>query len=356
MASKDLTHFKEEQYSQDEQEAISEEENKCKQLILSLPKEIGSGNECLYFYQSFWIPKSIIPTTISFQNHFQAKDSDVVVASMPKSGTTWLKALAFAIVNRQKFSLENHPLLTLNSHELVPHFEVNVYVDTMFQLPNTNRSNMIEPRIFATHVPYPSLAKSVKDSNCRIIYICRNPFDTYVSYWNFMKKLIPNDQDLPTLTIEEDFEKYCKGICYYGPFWDNILGYLKESIARPNKVLFLKYEELKENANFHVKRIGEFLGCPFTQEEESNGMIENIVKLCSFEKMKELETNKFGTFYFLEKNKCGTIEQRVEKKHLFRKAEIGDWVNSFSPSMVEKLSKVMEEKLSGVDLSFKVYP
>jgi len=52
-------------------------------------------------------------------------------------------------------------------------------------------------------------------------------------------------------------------------------------------------------------------------------------------------------------NKCGTFGRNIEKKYLFRKAEIGDWVNYFSPAMIEKLSKTMEEKLSGSGLCFK---
>jgi estrone sulfotransferase len=198
---------------------------------------------------------------------------------------------------------------------------------------------MIEPRLFGTHIPFPSLAKSIKESNCKIIYICRNPFDTYVSYWSFMNKISLNQ------SLEDDFERYCKGICHVGPFWDHMLGYLKEKLAKPNKILFLKYEDLKDDISFHVRRIAEFLDCPFTQEEESNGVIENIINLCSFGKMKELETNKFGEFGW-----------KIEKKYLFRKAEIGDWINYLSPSMVEKLSKIIEEKLSGSGLLFKVCP
>jgi len=96
--------------------------------------------------------------------------------------------------------------------------------------------------------------------------------------------------------MEEALENFCKGIVGFGPIWDNMLGYWKESIATPNKVLFLKYEELKEDANFYLKRVAEFLDCPFTEEEESNGVIENIIKLCSFEMMKNVEVNKSGTF------------------------------------------------------------
>ncbi|QCD85696.1 desulfoglucosinolate sulfotransferase A/B/C [Vigna unguiculata] len=308
--------------------------------LLSLPKEKGWASRHLYLFQHFWCPSTHIEGVIKFQNHFQAKDSDVIVASFPKSGTTWLKALTFAILNRQRFSSShNHPLLTSNSHELFPFLDFIFHGDNIHD-KLSDLSNMTEPRVFGTHIPFPSLSNSVKESNCKIVYICRNPFDTFVSSWTFFNKI--KSDSLNDVTIEEALENYCKGIIGFGPIWEHMLGYWKESIAKPNKVLFLKYEELKENVNFYVRRVAEFLDCPFTEEEESNGVIENIIKLCSFEKMKNLEVNK-----------CGIVGRNIEKKYLFRKGEIGDWVNYFSPAMIEKLSKTMEEKLSGSCLSFK---
>ncbi|ESW05672.1 hypothetical protein PHAVU_011G199900 [Phaseolus vulgaris] len=313
-----------------------EEEN----LLLSLPKERGWASRYLYLFQHFWCPSTHIQGVNDFQKNFQAKPSDVLVASFPKSGTTWLKALTFSIINRKRFSSsENHPLLTSNPHELVPFLDFIFHADNL-QQKLSHLSNMSEPRVFGTHVPFPSLSSSIKDSNCKIIYICRNPFDTFVSSWTFFNKI--KQDSLHEVTIEEALEKYCKGIIGFGPTWEHMLGYWKESMATPNKVLFLKYEDLKEDINFYVRRVAEFLECPFTEEEESDGVIENIIKLCSFEKMKDLEVNK-----------SGTVGRNVEKKYLFRKGEVGDWVNYFSPAMTEKLSKTMEEKLSGSGLSFK---
>ena len=130
----------------------------------------------------------------------------------------------------------------------------------------------------------------------------------------------------------------------FGPSWDHMLGYWNQSKERPDKVLFLKYEDLKEDTRVQLKRIGEFLGCPFSLEEEERGEIDGIIELCSFDKMKELEVNKSD----------GTFIRDFENKHLFRKAEIGDWVNHLSPSMVERLSKIIDEKFAGSGLSFKV--
>jgi len=127
-------------------------------------------------------------------------------------------------------------------------------------------SNMSDPRVLGTHVPLPSLPESITKSNCKM-----------------------KSESLPDLTLEEAFEKYCNGIMGFGPWWSHVLGYWKESLTRPDKVLFLKYEDLKEDTVFHVKRIADFLDSPITQGGESTTVIENIIQLCGFEKMKDLE-------------------------------------------------------------------
>ncbi|XP_054814147.1 cytosolic sulfotransferase 15-like [Prosopis cineraria] len=315
-----------EQYSQE-----------CKDLFKSLPREKGWAFPYIYLYQDIWYTPVYIQGIRSFQKHFKAKDNDIVIATLPKSGTTWLKALIFAIVSRKHFSPSqtNHPLLTHNAHELVPFIALNYCANN--QIPDL--SNMPEPRLFGTHVPFHSLPDSITKSKCKLIYICRNPFDHFVSLWLFMKKISP--PSFSKISCEEAFEKYCNGINEVGPFWTHMLGYWKESKETLNKVLFLKYEDLKGDIKLYLQRAAEFLECPFTSEEKSNGVIQSIIELCSFEKMKELEVNKIGKFL-----------KHYENRDLFRKGEVGDWVNHFSPWMVEKLSKVIEEKLTGSGLSF----
>ncbi|KAG2396785.1 Cytosolic sulfotransferase [Vigna angularis] len=195
-------------------------------ILSSLPRERGWAIPDLYLFQEFWCPSILIKEVNIFQKQFQAKDSDIFVASFPKSGTTWLKAITFSIVNRQCFSSnDNHPLLTSNPHQLVPHVEFMYRGDV--HCPTT------EPRVFGTHTPFPSLPNSIIDQS---------------NSWSYFDKI--KLEPLSTLKIEEAFEMYCNGIIEFGPWWSHMLGYWKESMAKPNKVLFLKYEDLKEDANF----------------------------------------------------------------------------------------------------------
>ncbi|KAI3445175.1 hypothetical protein Pfo_001840 [Paulownia fortunei] len=324
--------------AQDQQQELSPE---CKQLLSSLPKERGWRTPNLYLYQGFWCQPKEIQAIVSVQKHYTAEDTDLIVATIPKSGTTWLKALSFAIVNRQHFAHNQHnqPLLTSNPHELVPFLEYKLFANC--RIPDM--SGFPRPRLLGTHMPIGALPDSIRDSRCRLLYMVRNPFDTFVSIWHFLNKIRP--ESLGPFSLEEAFDMYCRGAIGFGPYWDHMLGYWHESLRSPHKVLFLKYEEMKEQTSFHLKKLAEFLGFPFSLQEEEDGVVEGIAKLCSFEHMKELEVNKKGK---------GAIAD-FENKALFRKAEVGDWVNHLTPLMVERLTNIMEEKLAGTGLSFKVF-
>ncbi|XP_057976311.1 cytosolic sulfotransferase 15-like [Malania oleifera] len=346
-ASMAITQIKKDQSGgkeEKDQELISPE---LKQLLPSLPIEKGWRTSHLYLFQGFWSHPKVIQAVLSAQRHFPALDTDILLATIPKSGTTWLKALTFAIVNRTRFKPSkknhNHPLLNFNPHDLVPFLEYKLYTDR-HRIPDLSadcNSLHSSPRLFATHVPFTSLPISVRKSGCRVVYLCRNLLDTFVSIWHFLIGVRP--EGLGPFSLKEAFDMYCKGVVGFGPYWVHMLGYWKESIEKPHKVLFLKYEDMKEDSSFQLKRLAEFLGFPFSVEEERDGVIEEISRLCGFENLKELEVNKSGK----------SIEN-FENKSLFRKGEVGDWVNYLSPSMVEQLSSVMEEKLSGTGLSFKV--
>ncbi|KAL2898073.1 Cytosolic sulfotransferase 12, partial [Bienertia sinuspersici] len=220
----------------------------------------------MHLCEGFWCFDKIVEVVIAFQNQFQAYDSDIILASMMKTGTTWVKSLLFTIVNR-KNSLSNTsqlPLHIKNPHELVPHFELKIY-----NVDQPDLSNIPSPRLFATHMTYLSLPTSIKTSKCQIVY-----------------------------------------------------------------VLFLEFEGLKKEPKANLKRLAEFVGFPFSEEEEKANVIDDILELCSFKSLKEMEVNKSGRFY-----------PWFENKVLFRKGEVGDWTDYLTPTMAKRID-VVREKLT----------
>lgn len=126
-------------------------------LNSSLPQKLELqttwNGQRLVKHDGFWCPEMFFRSTLSFQNHFKAKHSDVILASLPKSGTTWMKALAFSIANRPV--VDQSPLLASNPHTLVPFLEE-------LQFDHHHHHHPI--RIFSTHVHFKALPDSIRGS------------------------------------------------------------------------------------------------------------------------------------------------------------------------------------------------
>ncbi|CAL5416724.1 unnamed protein product [Camellia sinensis] len=205
----------------------------CKELLSSLPREKGWVVSHLYQYQGFWYSSRELQGVIACQQHFQAQDTDILLITTPKSGTTWLKAFLFAIKNWTHYPDTNrHPLLVNNPHDLVPFLELKLYVDK--QVPDL--TSFTSPRLFATHLPFSFLPESMTCSASKLVYLCKNPMDTFASLYHFANKLRP--LSLGPNIIEDVFDMFCRGVCLRRPFWDHVLGYWKESLEKPQKVLF----------------------------------------------------------------------------------------------------------------------
>ena len=144
--------------------------------------------------------------------------------------------------------------------------------------------------------------------------------------------------------MEDYAEGFCRGEQGFGPFWDQVLGYWKESLEKPEKVLFLRYEDMKEETELYVKKVAEFVGFPFSKEEESQGVVAEILEVCSLRSLSGLEVNRSGKLMAI-----------IDNKRFFRKGEVGDWVNHLTPSMAERIMKIIEQKFSGSGLTFKYH-
>lgn len=309
----------------------------CKALISTLPKDQGWLICNVYQYQGFWHPIRQLQGVLTCQRHFQARDTDLILTTSPKCGTTWLKALAYVVVNRKTNPLgcDNHPILINNPHELVPFLELKVFVDN--QVPDL--TNLPSPRVFSTHLPVESLPLSIKETGCKVVYLARDPKDAFISLWHFANKLRPKDGG--EISLAEAFDKFCKGVSLCGPFWDHVLSYWKYSLDNPQKVYFLTYEDLKRQPKLHLKKLAEFWGCPFSVEEENEGLVEDILKLCSFHNLSNLEVNKNGKLSSGEENRA-----------FFRKGEVGDWVTYFTKEMIEQFNEISEKKFHLCGLKF----
>ncbi|KAK6128833.1 hypothetical protein DH2020_037469 [Rehmannia glutinosa] len=324
----------------------SPELNNNQNLNSSLQREKWCGHELLYKFQNFWFPLAYLEATQKVLANFKPVPKDVILASFPKTGTTWLKALLHSIINRSpKQDYNNHPLISNRPHDLIPSLETKLYVDQENDSKKTEFLAVKNPedvRILATHIPYQILGEVLNSCECKVVYVTRNPKDTLISLWHFVQKSHLFDEDPWELEVAVD--QFCNGVVPFGPYYDHVLAYRQEFLKRPQKVFFVTYEEIKENPKHYVRKIGEFLGCPF-EGENGEEEIEEIVRFCSFENLSNQEMNKSSEL---------PIDFPMPYNSFFRKGEVGDHINYLEDEMIQKIDAVTKEKFHGSDFVYGV--
>ncbi|KAF3624134.1 putative deacetylvindoline O-acetyltransferase-like [Capsicum annuum] len=309
---------------------------KYKEILSSLPKRETSTQFSYvdhYQYKGFWFPLAFLESTLSMQENFKAQPSNIFLCGLPKTGTTWLKALIFSIMSRHHYDESTNPLLTKVPHECIPTFEVDCDI-------NFTSLDDAKFQLLGTHLPYSCLPQSILEAKCKIIYLCREPKDTFVSTWHYRQRLQQTNPELDNnlLTLEQEFKWFIEGKSAYGPYWDHVSEYKKASKDRPLDVLFIRYEDLKGDTLCYVKKLAEFMGTPFSKEEEDQFVAEKIVASCDFGNLSNLEVNKSG---FVNPKPW----LKINNNAFFRKGEIGDWKNLLTEDMAKQIDNIVKEKL-----------
>ncbi|KAF2926122.1 hypothetical protein DAI22_06g102700 [Oryza sativa Japonica Group] len=334
-------------------EGIDDGDDHLADMVSSLPSKMEVNLPLkLRLYRGFWLAEIHVPAAVALRRRFVPRPDDVIVASLPKCGTTWLIALTFATMARHVHhpptsapaSASSHPLHRLNPHQCLP------FLEGLFA-PVAKLDALPSPRLINTHMPLailPSATPATTTANSsgnrggyKIIYICREPKDMIVSMWHYTRQLMPDVSFAETLESYRDDDGGAK---IYGPFWDHILGYWHASTEVPDNVLFLRYEELLRDPAGNVRKMARFVGLPFSEAEEEAGTVEAIVELCSLDRMRGFEANRTGYV---------DAQRKIPRETLFRKGVVGDWVNHMTPEMARRVDDIVADKFSGTGLTFK---
>ncbi|XBI96161.1 hypothetical protein VPH35_032482 [Triticum aestivum] len=82
-------------------------------LVATFPTREGWSTP-LTLYNNCWLRSHMLRKFMLVRDNFKPRRDDIILATHPKSGTTWLKALAFTICSRSRCDFTDSPLLTTN--------------------------------------------------------------------------------------------------------------------------------------------------------------------------------------------------------------------------------------------------
>ncbi|KAG7174066.1 Sulfotransferase 4A1-like [Homarus americanus] len=204
---------------------------------LPIDESLFGCNVSMYRYKGYVFPGQIVMSGIFKElPNFQFKPEDVIVASYPKTG------------NLEKSDDSSEVLETR-----FPYLE--------YPYPGIKSIGAkTGPRYVKTHLPITLLPSSFENSNAKLIYIARNPRDTAVSYFYFLRLLTQCSYEG---TLSSFIKMFLSDMAVYSPFFDHVLGYWKS--REDPSILFITYEELHQDSIKVIKKIAEFLEVEVSQ-------------------------------------------------------------------------------------------
>jgi hypothetical protein len=190
----------------------------------------------------------------------------VFVVTYPKCGTTWMQQIVHGL--RTRGSMDFEEISQVVPWTIVAH-DCGIDIDA---------EQVANPRCFKSHETYEKVPKGGK-----YIYVTRNPRDVLVSFYHFLLSWV----QVPTsdVTMEEFCDRLFAGRgSNSGRVWDHMLGWWqnKGGDHPSSDVLWVTYEDLKDDLETWIRRVAAFIGVELDDE-----LLEIVKRQSSFEFMKE---------------------------------------------------------------------
>jgi len=266
------------------------------------------------------------------------REDDVWVSTFPKCGTTWTQEMVWNIVHNLDFQTAK----AVELDERVPYVELSSMVTPAEAVAMgiedsiTKVEKMPSPRIIKTHVSVDMLPKEVLTKKAKVIYVCRNPRDVVVSYFNFLKL------DGFYGSLDVFFNAFLGDVLSYSPFLQHVRGYWER--RSEENILFLSYEEMKKDLPSVIRRVAEFLDKILTDTQ-----VADLAEHLSFKNMKANAAVNKEEMMAAVKKVTGSEEALSA---FMRKGETGDWKNHLTEEQLERMKSWEKSQLEGSGLHF----
>ncbi|XP_035029079.1 sulfotransferase 6B1 [Hippoglossus stenolepis] len=284
------------------------------QSRMQMAKQV-SDEEKLYRYKGVLYPSIMCPEDhLKALENLEAREDDVMLVAYPKCGFNWMVGVLRKIIAEatgMKTESKVPPLIEFLGPDVMK---------LMDQSPS--------PRFLGTHLHPDNIPTTFYTKKTKMLVIFRNPKDTLVSFYHFSN----NNPVLPSGQSWESFySHFMSGDVPWGSYFDHALAWEKR-MNDPN-VMIVTYEELKQDLSEGVRQISSFYGFPLTEAQ-----VQQVTEDSSFTAMKESSANSHGPM----------------GKVIFRKGEVGDWRNHFTPDQSREMDEAFDKHLAGTRLGEKL--
>lgn len=273
-----------------------------------------SEEEKLYRFNGVLYPSIMCPEEhLSHLGDVKAREDDVMLVAYPKCGFNWMVGVVRKIMAEatgKNMESKMPPLIEFFGPD---------GIKVMDETPS--------PRFLGTHMHPDNIPSSFYTKKTKMLVIFRNPKDTLVSFYHFSN----NNPVLPSGQSWESFyNNFMSGDVPWGSYFEHALAWDKK-MDDPN-VMVVTYEELKQDLSEGIRQISAFFGFALTEAQ-----VQQIAEGSTFSAMKQSSANAHA---------LGNI--------IFRKGEVGDWKNHFTPEQSREMDAAFNKHLAGTRLGAKL--
>ncbi|XP_072025010.1 sulfotransferase 1A2-like [Amphiura filiformis] len=321
--------------------------------LTSLPVVPRSEDEdLLHRYKGVPYIRTFPMEALECMETFEVRSDDLFLITYPKAGTTWTQEIISMVMS----GANEEELIKTHLFFRFPFLEMNwaSHYSQCDQVPSVYKflHKVPSPRTIKTHLTMDHLPHQLFTKKPKVIYVARNPKDVAVSFFHMHHhfNILPYYSDFSRFLSdcmkgeEKCLISFLQISVHCGSWYEHTLSWWQKR-NEPN-VLFLKYEDMKQDLRKAVKQIANFLDCKMSEEA-----VELTVRHCSFESMKQNRSANPDYLEFFAGDSEG--EKTIEPNASFiRKGTVGDWKNYFTVSQNEAFDADYKTKMEGTELTF----
>ncbi|TSL97277.1 Cytosolic sulfotransferase 3 [Bagarius yarrelli] len=242
--------------------------------------------------------------------NFQARPDDILIATYPKAGTTWVSLILDLLYFGNTVPERQN---SIPIYMRVPFLEaVLPKIPTGVELADNLPT---KPRLIKTHLPVQLVPKSFWEQNCRRMNVAQPEPGDWSSY----------------------LQKFMDGKTVFGPWYDHVCGYWEKKQTYSN-LHYMFFEDMVENTEREVERLCSFLGLSTPKEER-----EKVTQSTHFDVMKQNKMANYSTIPVMN----------FSISPFMRKGKVGDWKNHFTVNQDNQFEKHYQEKMKSTTLKFR---
>lgn len=249
-------------------------------------------------------PMGCTEETVNFAQNYKPLNSDKLVVTYPKCGTTWTQQIIYLILN------DGIPVK--NDKQFI--------FDTFLEF--TGEKSITKP-IVKTHLPFHLMPYN---ENAKYLLVFRNPKDTCVSLYYHIKAVPVFDLKM---NFHQFFDEWINGQIFYGDYFQHNYDYWLHRMD--DNIQYLIYERMKQNPREAVLKIAEFLGKEFVYKLKENDelILNRVLEYSTIDYMKTDANNN---------------------EYIVRKGIIGDWKMHFNKEESDLVDRKIKQYFGGTEL------